>query len=61
MTIWWGTKQEPTKVLVLVDTGVEVTVLHGNPSKFSGSSVRIEGLGGRITKAVQIHDLMLKY
>uniref|UniRef100_A0A8C5WEY4 Peptidase A2 domain-containing protein n=1 Tax=Leptobrachium leishanense TaxID=445787 RepID=A0A8C5WEY4_9ANUR len=58
LTVWWGTRQEPTKVLALVDTGAEVTVLHGNPSTFSGPRVRIEGLGGKITKAVRIRVSM---
>ncbi|CAH2276760.1 DDE-type integrase transposase recombinase [Pelobates cultripes] len=53
LTVWWGRGANCTKVLALVDTGTELTVLQGNPSKFAGPIVKIEGLGGRITKAVQ--------
>ena len=45
-------------MLVLVDTGGECTLLHGNPEKFLGPEVSVDGYGGQSVK-VKVVQLSL--
>ncbi|XP_032312704.1 uncharacterized protein LOC116656732 [Camelus ferus] len=46
LTIHWSPMNKQ-RVLALVDTGAEITLVHGNPERFQGPWVDIEGYGNK--------------
>lgn len=44
LTIYWW-NATPIIARALLDTGVEASLIYGNPSKFAGKFVLISGLG----------------
>lgn len=47
LEIYWK-KSNVQKMVALVDTGAEATLVYGNPHKFKGPFVPLSGLGGNV-------------
>jgi len=52
LTIYWSWKNI-RRVLALVDTGAETSIIHGHPTKFNSNRVVIGGSGGQTVPVTQ--------
>ena len=52
LTIYWSRKNIQ-RVMALVDTGAEPSIIYGDPTKFSGDRVMIGGFGGQTVPVTQ--------
>lgn len=53
LTIHWSRKNVQ-RVMALVDTGAETSIIYGDPNQFSGSKAMIGGFGGQMIPMVEI-------
>ena len=52
LTIHWSRKNVQ-RVMALVDTGAETSIIYGDPNQFSGSKAMIGGFGGQMIPVTQ--------
>ena len=52
LTIYWSQKNVQ-RVMALVDTGAETSIIYGDPTKFNGDRVMIGGFGGQTVPVTQ--------